>query len=808
MLHSPLHKIAMLLVVIPALGCGDDEITPPSTTGAIEVRTTTSGVEPDPDGYAVQVDAGPTQAIGVAATILSSDLSPGSHAVQLTGVATNCTVAENPRAVVVAPGETSIVSFVVACSATTGELQITSTTSGPAQDDDGYAVTVDGVERDTVANAGAITISGLAPGHHEVGLTSLAANCQVSGTNPQSITIIPGQSATLAFAVTCVAPPPNSGTLRVTTTTTGPDGDLNGYAFAVDDGAAQTIGPNAAARLANVSGGEHTVRLSNIATNCSVQGANPRSVTVTAGDVAQASFAVACIATTGSAVVSLTVSGTPAGGSTYSVTLDGKAPGLALTPGTPTSFTRLPPGRHTVELAGVASNCTVADGTAREFEVEAGKQVAIGFALACADATGSLTITTATTGVSPDPNGYVVTLDGTERAPIEINAQLTLERLAPGAHSVGLNGLTPNCAVTGENPQPVTIAQGATATLSFAVSCQTPTGLVWTPMVAEGTSDLHDVWGTSATDVYAVGGQQIMHYDGAQWSEQHRLESTPGSDTWGLPGGLRGVWGTSPTDVFAVGGNFPGGTLEPNYGTVLHSNGSGWSELTRFAEEDADFTMVNAVWGSSATDVFVVGAYEFSRSSRPLIAHFDGVRWTAMTPPGDVTDVGLYDVWGTSSTDVYAVGTRGLNGSSGYTGVVLHYDGTAWTKVAESPGHPLVAVWGSSPGDVIAGSTSGPFLHYDGAAWTPMATPVRARENIWGLWGFAANQVFAVGGAYSFPDGRKGAVHHYDGTNWLEQTGGASAPLYAAWGSSPTDVFAVGGTILRGTAQPTLVSGR
>jgi hypothetical protein len=532
-------------------------------------------------------------------------------------------------------------------------------------------------------------------------------------------------------------------------------------------------------------------------------------VTITAGGVTQASFAVACVATTGSAVVSLTVSGTPAGGAAaYSVTLDGKTPGLAITPGTPTSFTQLPPGRHTFELMGMAANCTVADGAARQLEVEAGKEVPTSFAVTCSDATGSLTISTATSGVSPDPNGYVITLDGSERGPIEINAELTLDGLAPGLHSVGLDGLAPNCSVTGENPQPVTIAQGATATLSFAVGCQTPTGLVWTPMMAEGTSDLHDVWGTTSSNVFAVGGQQILRYDGAQWSEQHRLESTPGSDTWGLPGGLRGVWGTSATDVFAVGGNFPGGTLEPNYGIVLHFDGGRWSEMARFAESDADFTMVNAVWGSSPTDVFVVGAYEFPRSSLPLIAHYDGAGWTTMQLPSDVTDVGLYDVWGTSGTDVYAVGTRGLNGSSGYTGVVLRYDGTAWTKIAESPGHPLVAVWGSGPADIVAGSTSGPFLRYDGAAWTAMATPERARENIWGLWGFAANQVFAVGGAYSFADGRKGAIHHFDGTNWLEQTGGASAPLYAAWGTSATDVYAVGGTILHGTAQSALVAAR
>jgi hypothetical protein len=63
---------------------------------------------------------------------------------------------------------------------------------------------------------------------------------------------------------------------------------------------------------------------------------------------------------------------------------------------------------------------------------------------------------------------------------------------------------------------------------------------------------LRGVWGTSWSDVYAVGmGGTILHYDGISWS----------SMTSGTSEELEGVWGTASNDVYAVGryGIIPGG---------------------------------------------------------------------------------------------------------------------------------------------------------------------------------------------------------------------------------------------------------
>jgi hypothetical protein len=74
-------------------------------------------------------------------------------------------------------------------------------------------------------------------------------------------------------------------------------------------------------------------------------------------------------------------------------------------------------------------------------------------------------------------------------------------------------------------------------------------GQTWTAMSIPPVQGLRDVWGTSPTDVYAVGVSTILHYDGTSWTEVRHAQPT-----------FHGVWGSSSTDVFVVGSN----------GTIFH----------------------------------------------------------------------------------------------------------------------------------------------------------------------------------------------------------------------------------------------
>ena len=61
----------------------------------------------------------------------------------------------------------------------------------------------------------------------------------------------------------------------------------------------------------------------------------------------------------------------------------------------------------------------------------------------------------------------------------------------------------------------------------------------------------------------------------------------------------------------------------------------------------------------------------------------DGWQWQNPLPQGN----DLHSVWGSSATDVFVVGDAGT---------VLHYDGSAWSKMNCGTSANLKGVWGTS----------------------------------------------------------------------------------------------------------------
>jgi hypothetical protein len=145
---------------------------------------------------------------------------------------------------------------------------------------------------------------------------------------------------------------------------------------------------------------------------------------------------------------------------------------------------------------------------------------------------------------------------------------------------------------------------------------------------------LSGVWGSSGSDVYAVGTVKvegknqgiILRYDGSAWSQV----SIPA-----VTKSFIGVWGSSANDVYAVGSG----------GVILHYNGSAWIQMII----PADVVLMGGVWGSSANDVYAVG--HDGPTGSGVILHYNGSVWSKMTLP--VTG-SLIGVWGSSASDVYA----------------------------------------------------------------------------------------------------------------------------------------------------------
>ncbi len=116
-----------------------------------------------------------------------------------------------------------------------------------------------------------------------------------------------------------------------------------------------------------------------------------------------------------------------------------------------------------------------------------------------------------------------------------------------------------------------------------------------------GEGLMHAVWGSSASDVFAVGDcGGIVHFDGSKWDE---MDSTTRAH-------LRGVWGRGPDDVYAVG----------DESAVLHWDGSEWRDMAPLPFA----TGLRGVWGTDH-ELFATGG-------QALVFHFDGVNWSLLQP--------------------------------------------------------------------------------------------------------------------------------------------------------------------------------
>lgn len=86
------------------------------TTGTIEAIVTTTGTDQDSDGYLVTVDGADSHSANLEDTLYFENLNEGSHSVELSDIAGNCTLSGmNPRDVTVSAADTVSTTFSVSC---------------------------------------------------------------------------------------------------------------------------------------------------------------------------------------------------------------------------------------------------------------------------------------------------------------------------------------------------------------------------------------------------------------------------------------------------------------------------------------------------------------------------------------------------------------------------------------------------------------------------------------------------------------------------------------------------------------------
>ncbi|MBA2558505.1 MAG: hypothetical protein H0V07_01215 [Propionibacteriales bacterium] len=625
----------------------------------MRVTAATMGPAPDADGYTLTADGSEKGTLAANAALPIEGLSPGEHTIGLGGVAANCQVqGDNPRTVNVATGASQELTFAVACSTPapgSGTLQIQTTTTGPDPDPNGYAFAVDAGAPQPIAVSGTTSLSNVAAGSHSVQLSSLAPNCAVAGENPQPVALESGATASATFVVACSA---TSGTIRVSVNTTGGPTDPDGYGVKIDNRSRSTIGTTGSTSIA-APAGSRTVELTGVAPNCQVADGRSRPVTVEIGAVQDVSFAVACMATTGSIQVSVTSSGSPPEAG-YTVDLDDGGASQSIGINGTTTFAGVSAGGHTVTVLA-ALNCTVPEGAERFVTVTAGSTAEVALAVTC----------------SPPQQAWT---------PLNLPA--------------GFRG----SAIWATSASDIFVA-GASEGSSDGVILHHD-GQTWSEQFRANQVLLGGLWGSSATEVFAAGNPTagsaspglVLRYDGSVWTDVGPNEEFDH---------YLAVWGTSPEDLFAAG------WLDaiPATGLIRHFNGAEWSAVT-----DHGFGangQITDLTGSSSTDVYALGS-ESSFDTEPsvttsAIAHYDGNGWTRSFATAQYR---LNGVWAAGPNDAFAVANDGY---------IFHHDGAAWNPMPSPTGHNLLDVWGRSGADVYAVGDGG-ILHYDGSNWSFSST--------------------------------------------------------------------------------------
>ncbi len=337
----------------------------------------------------------------------------------------------------------------------------------------------------------------------------------------------------------------------------------------------------------------------------------------------------------------------------------------------------------------------------------------------------------------------------------------------------------------------------------------------WTRVESGTTEPLWTLWGSAQDDIWAAGGRfeclgspetpyvdsiMLLHWDGTSWKE---LDPGP------YDGIISSIWGTGRDDAWAIiidddghdlalhwdGNAFRPVSLPDTWrivaawsgvgagtwavgdgGAILHHDGMSWHVVST----QVVVTMVSDIWSGSPHDLWA------TTGSWGTLRRQASGRWTSPAPPYAGA------IHGTSNADIWAVGD---------TGHIEHWDGTGWSHF-ESPGFDdLFDVFCLTPSNAGAVGAAGygsrthwnTLLNWDGMSWNALnegLDPVWGWD-IYGVWGSAADDVWAVGNG--------GKVLRFDGTTWSEIDGdpSAGARLRAVWGLESDDVWAVGeGTIL------------
>lgn len=289
--------------------------------------------------------------------------------------------------------------------------------------------------------------------------------------------------------------------------------------------------------------------------------------------------------------------------------------------------------------------------------------------LGCDNSTGpttgaiAVTVSTAGANIDLDPDGYTLSIDGGPGQAVAVNAAVTIADLPTGNHLVRLDGLAPNCSVSGTNPRSVDViaSSDASSPVSFSVSCMpqpqpsTSQAFIWTR--ESGMIALPLLPGTTESYASAINdpGQVVGHV---------RIGNRYHAFVWTLAGGMVDIGGLSDAiGSYATAINNGGQVVGYSINASNHAHAFRWSPAEGMIALGVLPGTVNSYARGISGSGQVVGESEGTLPGRRPF------RWT---PENGAEDLGLFG----SDPDGGAIAVSnsgdivGFSGDGDYYGIV------------------------------------------------------------------------------------------------------------------------------------------
>lgn len=254
-------------------------------------------------------------------------------------------------------------------------------------------------------------------------------------------------------------------------------------------------------------------------------------------------------------------------------------------------------------------------------------------------------------------------------------------------------------------------------------------------------ASLGRIWGSSPTDVWAVGDGnalfRMFYYDGYKWTSYYKEPTNPLEII-----GPTSIWGTAKNNVWMASRN---STIWRWY------DGKQWTLYGEYKVEGYDRLIINNFDGISSNDIYGVGFADNSNNYEAIIMRYDGTNWKLINIPETKVSIETIAIEPNSGVLVIS-GT--VYDPSGFVAKIYYWDGKELKELLSDYGWSFVTKLNNNEIFATLGRKIYKYSNKQLTLWKDN-TGTEINGNI--VCGRSRNDFF-IGGA--------GGLLHYNGTDF------------------------------------------